>query len=161
MSNLVSNWRKTAIGVTLISALGYMMVFLPPATFEWLAQEDGILEWVCTLLFFATGILFFILFCFVSCSDSLKSDEDSLSDESSSFFESVSFARPEFFCPPFYIQVNFWHYGVVTSMRCCSTLLPCSFVTRIFVANKQINVCGTGCCLLNNFDGNNLMFAEW
>ncbi|MFK7806629.1 MAG: hypothetical protein AB8F74_02400, partial [Saprospiraceae bacterium] len=54
--------RRTAIGVTLISALGYLMVFLPKDTFIYLAQEDGILEWTCTFLFFATGILFFILF---------------------------------------------------------------------------------------------------
>ncbi len=62
MSNLVSNWRNTAIGVIIISALGYLMVFLPKETFEYLAQEDGILEWTGTLLFFATAILFFILF---------------------------------------------------------------------------------------------------
>ncbi|MFT4665258.1 MAG: hypothetical protein ACI8YQ_001881 [Polaribacter sp.] len=62
MSNLITNWRKIAIGVTLISALAYMMVFLPEHTFKQLAKEDGILEWTCTLLFFITAILFFVLF---------------------------------------------------------------------------------------------------
>lgn len=62
MSNLITNWRKTAIGVTIVCALGYLLLFLPDDVFKQLAKEDGVLEWTCTLLFFATAILFFILF---------------------------------------------------------------------------------------------------
>jgi len=62
MSDFISNWRRTAIGVTIICALGYLLLFLPDHVFKQLAKEDGILEWTCTLLFFATAILFFVLF---------------------------------------------------------------------------------------------------
>jgi len=62
MSNKKPSWRYIGIIITLICALGYTMVFLPEKTFKYLAEEDGVLEWTCTLLFFATAILFFILY---------------------------------------------------------------------------------------------------
>jgi hypothetical protein len=62
MISIRSNWRKIAIAITLISTLGYTLIFLPEESFLWLAKEDGILEWTGTLFFLATAVLLFVLF---------------------------------------------------------------------------------------------------
>jgi hypothetical protein len=62
MSAIMTNWRKIAIAITLISTLGYTLVFLPEDTFLWLAKEDGILEWAGTLFFLATSVFLLLLF---------------------------------------------------------------------------------------------------